>query len=153
MVKLEVYFEDATELGAFAEFMEKVEHYRQHKPPHSHHPVGVQGGPVAPEDNSAEEVSDATYDDAPPEVLAHQVPADTERLTAEAPVIATITPEGVSKPPTDEQLNSAAQAYAKKHGLEKALDLVRQTGATRVGELKDPAKRAELYKRFVEGVK
>lgn len=65
-------------------------------------------------------------------------------------VVAHIDDTGVTKPVKPTELQAAAQAYAKKHGLDAALKIVKEFGATRVGEIKDPKMMAALYERFTK---
>lgn len=68
----------------------------------------------------------------------------------EEKVVASIDETGVTKQIKATELQAAAQAYAKKHGLDAALKIVKEFGATRVGEIKDPKMMSVLYERFTK---
>ena len=69
---------------------------------------------------------------------------------ADEKIVASIDETGVTKPIKATELQAAAQAYAKKHGLDAALKIVKEFGATRVGEIKDPKMMSALYERFTK---
>ena len=127
-MKIAVTFElnDENEMRGLTQFLSEVEAYR----------------------NPAKAIEAAAAQQPAPAVPADVTPAPT-------PVAATITPEGVVKPPKESELHEVTQAYMNAHGLDKALEVVRQVAGavSRLSEVKDPAKLAEIYKRFSEGIK
>lgn len=135
MIRVELELEDANEMQGVARLMAQVEQYRAHKG-HDHGDAGLP--PENAGTNGEDPVAEATY-------AADEKP--------DAPIIAQITPSGVVKAPKEADLNAAALAYSKKHGLDAALKVVGEFGASKVSEIKDPVKQAAIYYRFVEGVK
>ena len=131
MIEVKIELHDTVEIGAFHQFSQAIEKYRTAKDAEERARwagqtggSGQTGGPV----------TDAQYEQ----------PAQPKQ------VIATITPAGVVKAPKADELMRAAQAYAQKHGLPEALAIVREFGATRVGEVTDPDKMAALFERFTQ---
>lgn len=130
-VKVEIHLMDGVEREAFNKLMTAIEQYRVQRQREIEREMDAEET-VATGGDDDNEIVDAVYE------------AD------QAPVIATITPNGALKVPSPDELNNAATAYMNKHGLDKALALVREFGVARVGDLKDPQKQAALYERFTK---
>lgn len=73
-----------------------------------------------------------------------------ETPAAPEPVVGHISPEGAVKPIPVEKVQEAAQKFAQVHGLDKALAVVKEFGASRVSEIKDPVKLALLFERLTK---
>ena len=117
---VQVELNDANEIKAFGDFTNVIERYR------------------------AGEIFGQTGEQEPPAPQEQEPPAQDEA------VVGHIYDGGVAKPVKPTGLQAAAQAYAKKHGLDAALKIVKEFGATRVGEIKDPKMMAALYERFTK---
>ncbi len=118
---------DENEVAGLTQFMKEVEAYRN--------PAATMRAAAA----AAQEAEQP----APEQMHAE--------LAQDPAVVGTITPE--VKGPKEAELNQAALKYVEKHSMDKALEILRKYGVAKMPDLKDPAKRAELYNEFLEGVK
>jgi hypothetical protein len=126
---------DSEELGGLAKFVEQVEGYR-----------ATNARLAVAQESMARDAALQERQPAPGAGIG-----GGEVLTPPAPepqVVATIVPGA----PKAADLNKAALEYGKKHGLDKALELVRAQGVAKVSDLKDPAKMLALYTQFQEGL-
>lgn len=125
MLKIEMVLLDENEVEVFHKLVSVVRKYREAK-------YAEEQKQWAGEPAMADEVVDAPEHPAPEQVVAH------------------ISPEGAVKPIPVEKVQEAAQKFAQVHGLDKALAVVKEFGASRVSEIKDPVKLALLFERLTK---
>lgn len=122
---------DENEVAGLTQFMKEVEAYRN--------PAAAMRAAAAQEAGVA------------PDVQQPETKEMHAELAQDPSVVGTITPE--VKGPKEAELNQAALKFVEKHSMDKALEILRKYGVAKMPDLKDPAKRAELYKEFLEGAK
>ena len=137
MIEVKLYLYDEAEHQAFFQFHCAILAHRRATQAMQHVPMTV-------EETAPPETADAL---APGEARAMDTKIASDAAEARAArVIASITPEGVTKPTTS-ALEDALRAYYSKHGLAEARKVLAEYGVNRIGEV--PAeKHAELLARL-----
>jgi len=134
MIKVEMELYDEAEFGAFQKLVSVVQDYRVKLAQERQQQMQAAMG--------------APYVQAPLTAETGGQTAPVQTVTADPAVVGHISPSTETPKVELAQVQEAAQKYAQTHGLDKALAVVKEFGASRVQDVKDPVKLALLLERL-----